>query len=292
MRGSAQGGQTTIEYILLLVVVVALIGGVIWQFNDAFRKWGNNYFGNYIACLLETGELPSLGSKTAGPSASECDQQFEDFSLANGRPLIAGGIGSNNSNPSSNRSPSASPRSKQSGSAHRSSARATDGPHNNTSSKNKQGFVASNSRGSQGGGSRGRRGLGASSPSSQQDESGSGQAATKPRAASASSNAPRRVASQSRFDRARGVSGGDLDDPQERTGGSQRALAAGTLPPQQKNKLIAVAKRAPKVPELDIQPIGIGGWLRYLLIAAILIVLLLILGGQAMRLQKSLEGEN
>lgn len=82
----AQSGQAVVEYILVLIVTVSIILGILYQFNDAFRNFLNSYFGDYIACLLETGELPSLGGQ--GPNQDECNTGFEAFSVANGRPKI------------------------------------------------------------------------------------------------------------------------------------------------------------------------------------------------------------
>ena len=77
-----------LEYILILVVVVSLILGGIYQLNTAFKSWAENYFGNYLACLLETGELPSIGG--APGDSGVCNQLFKPFSLAEGRPLRTG----------------------------------------------------------------------------------------------------------------------------------------------------------------------------------------------------------
>lgn len=83
LRG--QRGQGIVEYVLVLVVVVSIILGGMYQLNTAFKTWANNYFGNYLACLLETGELPSI-SGTGGDSGL-CNQAFKPFTLAEGRPL-------------------------------------------------------------------------------------------------------------------------------------------------------------------------------------------------------------
>lgn len=80
-----QRGQGLIEYVLVLVVTVALILGGLWQLNTAFKSWANNYFGNYLACLLETGELPNI-SGGAG-DAGVCNDIFKPFTLAEGRAL-------------------------------------------------------------------------------------------------------------------------------------------------------------------------------------------------------------
>lgn len=84
---ASQKGQAVTEYLLILVIVTGIALGVIYQFSDAMKKYVNSYFGDYLACLLETGELPTLGG-TTGPTAEGCNASFEPFSLAKGRPLI------------------------------------------------------------------------------------------------------------------------------------------------------------------------------------------------------------
>lgn len=69
----------------MLVVSVAIVLGALHQLNSAFKEWANNYFGNYLACLLETGELPSL-SGSPGDSGI-CNELFKPFNLADGRKL-------------------------------------------------------------------------------------------------------------------------------------------------------------------------------------------------------------
>jgi hypothetical protein len=87
----SQGGQALVEYILILVVVVSLLSGVAYQFNSAFKVWANNYFGDYLACLLETGELPNVDGQ--GGDAGICQSSFKTFSLADGKPLKTTGGG-------------------------------------------------------------------------------------------------------------------------------------------------------------------------------------------------------
>ena len=88
----SQAGQGTVELILVLLVSVSIVLGVAYQLNDAFGNWAKNYFGEYVSCLLESGELPSLGG-SGGVSAAQCNDLFEPFSIANGRPLIGAGVG-------------------------------------------------------------------------------------------------------------------------------------------------------------------------------------------------------
>lgn len=94
-----EAGQAVLEYILVLVITVSLILGILYQFNDAFKSFLDSYFGDYIACLLETGELPSLGG--AGPNQADCVSPFNQFSIESGtslKPSGSGGQGSSDGN--------------------------------------------------------------------------------------------------------------------------------------------------------------------------------------------------
>ena len=88
--GLNQMGQATVEYVLLTVLAVAVVLGGIYQFNSAFQVWANAYFGDegYLACLLETGELPSLGGE-----GGECQQAFREFRLEDGEVGLPDGFG-------------------------------------------------------------------------------------------------------------------------------------------------------------------------------------------------------
>lgn len=109
----SDSGQAIIEYILVLVVTLGIILGVMYQFNNAFKKYVQSYFGEYVACLLETGELPTLGG-TAGANAETCDASFEKFSLKDGRPFISsdGSNSESGSGSGSGRTSRSTPRSR------------------------------------------------------------------------------------------------------------------------------------------------------------------------------------
>jgi len=91
MMNLNQKGQATLEYIMLFVVTIFIAGGLYYQFNDAFKNFVNNYFGAYVACLLESGELPSLGWDAQNSGDDSCEDEFEPFNLATGRRPISGG---------------------------------------------------------------------------------------------------------------------------------------------------------------------------------------------------------
>lgn len=88
---SNESGQAFVEYILIIAVVLLIVLGAAYQFNSSFKVFVTNYFGNYTACLLETGELPGLFS--AGNGGGQCDAEFKQFNANDGAPLVTAGGG-------------------------------------------------------------------------------------------------------------------------------------------------------------------------------------------------------
>ncbi len=84
---ACEQGQAVLEYILVLIVVVSIVLGVLYQFNDAFRNFLQSYFGDYLTCLLETGELPALGGE-GYPNQGICSAGFKNFNVASGRSIV------------------------------------------------------------------------------------------------------------------------------------------------------------------------------------------------------------
>jgi len=67
-----QKGQAAVEYVLLLVLSVAIIVALGSQFFQPMKQWTDLYLGTYITCLLDEGALPgsSVGDCTTTVSAS------------------------------------------------------------------------------------------------------------------------------------------------------------------------------------------------------------------------------
>jgi hypothetical protein len=100
-----RSGQAAVEYILLLVIIVSLVIGATRAFGE-MNKFMNKYIGEYVVCLMEYGELPSLGTTdenlkkhlaSGGGSGRKCDQQFSGFTFESGRSPIGSGGGSSGS---------------------------------------------------------------------------------------------------------------------------------------------------------------------------------------------------
>lgn len=62
-------GQSIVEYVLLLVVVIAIATAAGIRLFKPVSKWADFYMGTYTQCLLDSGELP----KIAGGNPQECD---------------------------------------------------------------------------------------------------------------------------------------------------------------------------------------------------------------------------
>ncbi|RME18005.1 MAG: hypothetical protein D6797_01260 [Bdellovibrio sp.] len=55
-----QRGQAATEYLLLLVVIILMAGLVKDILGSSFKKYFDGYFTTYLDCLIQMGELPSL----------------------------------------------------------------------------------------------------------------------------------------------------------------------------------------------------------------------------------------
>lgn len=64
-------GQGSIEYILLLVITVAIVLLAISNVFKPMQTFMKGYMGTYISCLLSSGELPKLKSESSGLSEDE-----------------------------------------------------------------------------------------------------------------------------------------------------------------------------------------------------------------------------
>lgn len=76
-------GQGIVEYILLIVVVLMIATALSLRLFKPANEWMKNYIGDYIECLLDQGELPSLGGQD---TVSDCDINHAPFTVSDGRP--------------------------------------------------------------------------------------------------------------------------------------------------------------------------------------------------------------
>lgn len=259
-------GQALVEYILILVVSVALILGLMFEFNTAFKAWANNYFGDYLTCLLETGELPSIGGSPG--DSGVCNQFFATFSLKNGRPSVA--------------------LSKKGGGTNGTNGARTTGAHarNEGSSSGRSGSYRS-----------GNWGSGSNTPPPLNTDEQKGEAAAKKtgnvgissNGYGGSSMNPRRNMGGGNQISGR-LSGGFKRESEDKKGyspGTNRAEGEGHSPKRLKVK--PTRKPTSDVPESA--PLTFGNFIRILIIAAIIIALVVVVGGQLLQITKGMDGD-
>ncbi len=271
-----EAGQAAVEYLLLLVVVVGVILGSLYQFNSAFSVWADNYFGDYLACLIESGELPSLGG-SAGESAI-CSQLYKPFSISEGRgPLVGDGMGGGGENSQSGDSDSASNSSTPSYSGG-GGASVVQGGGNKDSSSGRFGgarrFRAN--RSSLASGSEKKDGSG-TAMGGVTDLSGyeKGKAVRMPL-----SNAEQFGKGGRRF----------LDKDKDRKSNMKVAAAKEGEGKRPQETRIKINRRdASSTSSTEIEELTFGKFFRYLLIAAIIIAVIIFIGGQVMQVSKSMD---
>lgn len=265
-----QAGQGTVEYVLLLGLTVAIIFGVVLQFNNAFKVWADNYFGEYLTCLLETGELPALG----GPTTGECAAEFKPFKLADG----AGKDGKDGS--SSGGSGSEEDKNEDSasggGSSTPRSASADSASSINRSRAGRSRVIAA--RGNAGGGGdedskKGddQNGEGSFNSYNQNKNGGQQRILVKQ-----TENGKKRRIEEGKKDRSRTKVKSDTDLAGDRQG----------APVLQKYKKRALASAGDSDEGFEF---SFGNILRWLLIAALIIAIVLFIGGQVLQVSKSID---
>jgi hypothetical protein len=111
-----QSGQAAIEYILLLIVMVSMLFAVKGVFTS-MNTFMSDFMGGYVVCLMEYGELPSLGVQSAelkkhstGSDGKKCEfRKFSSATAAIGGPGGGSGGGSRSGSSTSSDTKKTSP---------------------------------------------------------------------------------------------------------------------------------------------------------------------------------------
>lgn len=265
---NSQSGQAVVEYLLILVVSVAVILGGLYQFNKAFQVWADSYFGDYLACLLETGELPGLG----GPDPnSVCQSQFKPFSIADGTALSGPGIGEDGAGSGSDQSSSS-----------KGGGRSVDGFFGKSKNKGTRRNQRINAR-SKGGGNVTEEG-----EDSGGSKGGALSGATVSEIGGAQDQRNARIPIRDFDD----IGGTKKKKKKTRLQNKTRITASAEEEGQavQRDRLIP-ARRGPASTskEIEIEELGFGDYFRYLVIAAIIITIVIVIGGQTLQASKSID---
>ncbi len=272
---SGERGQATLEYILLSVVLVSVMTGAFYQFHSGFRDYANVFFGGYIRCLIEAGELPVAGldeesicGSIRESLASGEGGQAGGGSGANGEGESEGGEGGEDASSAARRSSGNAE--SASGGGNRVTVRVGSGSRNN---------------------SEGRGGRPRSSSSSSENEegtyTGSSEALSFVRTDRQSSaedrSRPERIPVE-------GISGQIQGDSARKSDAKIATLKSEEGEGGRK----AVLKYTPpeRVPaQLDNQQpaLSIGKLLQWFIIIALIIAILILVGGQALQIAKGWE---
>lgn len=261
-----QRGQAIVEYILILVATVGLILGGIYQLNSAFKAWANNYFGNYLACLLETGELPTISG--GGGNGGLCNEIFKPFSLAEGRPLVSNYKAPEGTSTSSSRSRGSREGSRSAGGG---------GGYSGGGGRFTAGRSKSSSPSSAGGGGKKSSTLTNTGNIKPSDYGVSGRTTYRRQDAGIRTRLDNRVAFENEQDRP-----------------LKRSVAGWAKPPGEGNgkspriRLKKTDLKKKQGPEADTS-LTLPNFLRFLVIAGIIIALIVFLGGQGLQIGKSME---
>lgn len=268
-------GQAIVETILIMVVSVTLVFTLALRIFKPMQTFVQELMGTYVSCLLETGELPSL----SGPNAqSVCVKP--QFITNNANPQLSSSGSQGQSGGSSDPS-------------------SEDGEKN---SKNRNSDLQSQSGGR--GASSSRR-LNTSSPESR--TSSADGAAVSSKTSNISSTG---VATGGAFFRGNtnsyssfstpinrrrsfvipGITEAQREELEKKSSQGTRVIASGDslAPPQKKTLVKPPPPKAPEEQEGE-SAFSVGNIFRIIMIAAIIIILITLIGGQALSLAKSWE---
>lgn len=270
-----------VEYILVLVVTVGLIVGLLTQFNKSIEVWLNNYFGDYLACLLETGELPAMGATDAGGVCSQYHSPFVAGDLdAGGEGENGGGNGGSNSGSSS--SSGSGDKAKKSV-ADASASRGGVGSSASSTASGKFGKISSfRAASSSSGAGRGKSG--------REDKANTGNTkVSTPSGLGGESSGPNVVRMETnRLNLGFSVQKNQQEEREEKIS----VPVAKDEAKKEKREERFLASKPPKVKVKDLDAdlgLGYGDYLRYLLIAGIIIAIITFFGGQALQISKEMD---
>lgn len=275
-------GQAMVEYVLILIISVSIVLALISQIFRPFGEFIDSYMGSYVGCLLEYGELPSLGSSepSKADGDSECNKKFGAASLTKGRPPINNNI---NQDGSTDRNTSNNNRSGANGSSGGNGGGASGGTYAGSASRFGSRNMNFNRRPSSGVESGKDRAGGKIVEIAGEENGGNSFFGSRNGNSRQLSVAPKKMAI--------GISGlteSERKKIERRTaeGRTSIAISENMKPPTKK---FLVKKPEPKIDIPDDEPITVGNFIRYLFIAALVIALVLLIGGQALQMSKSYE---
>lgn len=259
-------GQAAAEYILILVVTVTILLMLTAQIFKPFQSFIKAYMGDYVQCLLETGELPSLGGES-GIQDDGCNARFESATWNGGRP------------------PRSSERTAQQSSSKSASGRGTDSSGNSKESSTYAGSASRSNPFFRGGRNNSLGMDGVRGPGKIVEISYGGKPNEYFRVRTESAGRTTRQ-------KAIGISGyteEQLKKLAQKGSRSQSIISTEVRGPAAKKITLKPPPAKTGIDSSEEASWSIGTFLRIIFIAAIIIILIALMGGQVARLMKSWE---
>ncbi|MCB9025647.1 MAG: hypothetical protein H6625_04975 [Bdellovibrionaceae bacterium] len=284
-----QNGQAVMEYVLVLIVLV-FVFLILLQFNKQFRKWGEDYFISYYRCLLETGELPSLGGQNN--TGGICFNQFQPFTFTGGwQPYPGGGSGGGNSG-SGNGSGGKNGKGSGGGNASSSASKKAD---DGSGGGSRGGEVSRAGSGRSGSGSGRFSRFKSSSSENGSERENSKQKKGMYTGSSQASNFSSNNDKSRLNKKTKGLDYGYGIQRQEQDRGSESTMlsAKKSAMDQKKEQRFKIMKKTvKKETQLEEDEFTLGNFFRILIIAAIIIALGVLIGGQLLQISKGMDAES
>jgi hypothetical protein len=285
LKSIGNRGQAVVEYVLVLIVLLVVFMALM-QFNREFRKWGEEYFVEYYRCLLETGEIPGVGANNGTDGL--CAAGYEPFSFR-AELQGAGGPGDGGGGTGGGGGPG--------GTGNGGGDTGTSGSDKSTSEEG--------SSGSQRGTEASRVGSSSGSGSGFDNRSGfkpvTGREGSESKKKKSIYTGSTEVTSfgargtersvtqtQSRMDYGWGVTRRTEERGEERSVASVKTEVSKT---EDKKKMKVQRDEVKKQEVAEDEGFTLGNFIRFLIIAAIIIALLVLIGGQLLQISKSAEAE-
>lgn len=289
-----EDGQAALEYVLVMVVVITIAIAFSSKVIKPMGAFIQDVMGTYVSCLLETGELPKLGNQET--KKDSCSAVYNSAFGALKQGIKSGNFSKSNSSPNGNsnsdRSGSNSNKSKN--------LNNQNGSKSGSSGGDSSSYAGSASRGgsskipSRSGASSGGDGAG-----SQYEYQDSKIKSLPQRQGNSRSNNSfnRNSGSYGNQSKTVVINMQDLSEKDvakltgNKTSVKEISISGGESQSNAvKKKKITIQNRQSEVnaEDIEVEPIGFGDYARYLLIAAIIIALVVFIGGQAFQMSKEM----
>jgi hypothetical protein len=290
MNQRSKSGQAVVEYMLILVVSVTLILSLASVIFTPFQVFLNQFLGEYVSCLLESGELPPMGASPLKAKGPACP--LPKFKGGNPVSIPGGPTGIYGGSEGSDGSGSNSGSSKSDGSD-KDSANA-DGSDSDRGKGSRGGRGGSSSSSFMGNRPTAGDGAGAEGLSKSREIPIAGVEGGGPGNFNGNKFANIALGSSERKTKAVALDG--MTDEQkkslkqtERGGQVKIATAEGFAAKEKKTTLKPPERKAASTVEEEETGFQFGGLIRILFIIAIIVIIISLIGGQVAQMMKSWE---